>query len=55
MGLSTIRLSIIVPTFNELPNARELLRRLEATLGPTGWEIIFVDDDSPDGDGGRGM
>ena len=28
---------------------RELLRRLEVTLGATGWEVIFVDDDSPDG------
>ncbi len=27
----------------------ELLRRLEETLGATGYEVIFVDDDSPDG------
>jgi dolichol-phosphate mannosyltransferase len=45
----TLRLSIVVPTFNELGNVRELLCRLEATLGTTGWEVIFVDDDSPDG------
>jgi glycosyltransferase involved in cell wall biosynthesis len=38
-----------VPTFNESRNVRELLCRLEATLGATGWEVIFVDDDSPDG------
>ncbi|MGH9838975.1 MAG: glycosyltransferase [Blastocatellia bacterium] len=44
-----LRLSIVIPTFNESGNVRELLRRLEATLGATGWEIIFVDDDSPDG------
>ena len=25
------------------------LRRLEAVLGPGGWEVVFVDDDSPDG------
>ena len=49
MNLSMLRLSIVVPTFNELPNVHELLRRLEATLGPTGWEVIFVDDNSPDG------
>ncbi len=44
-----LRLSIVIPTFNESGNVRELLRRLEATLGATGWEVIFVDDDSPDG------
>jgi dolichol-phosphate mannosyltransferase len=49
MHVSLLRLSIVVPTFNEMHNIRELLCRLEATLGPTGWEIIFVDDDSPDG------
>lgn len=49
MHVSLLRLSIVVPTFNELHNIRELLRRLEATLGATGWEIVFVDDDSPDG------
>ena len=49
MPVALLRLSIVVPTFNELHNIRELLTRLEATLGVTGWEIIFVDDDSPDG------
>lgn len=46
---SRLRLSVVVPTFNELHNIKELLCRLEAILGPTGWEVIFVDDDSPDG------
>jgi dolichol-phosphate mannosyltransferase len=49
MNVSPLRLSIVVPTFNELHNVRELLCRLEATLDATGWEVIFVDDDSPDG------
>jgi dolichol-phosphate mannosyltransferase len=44
-----LQLSIVVPTFNEAPNIRELLRRLEAALRATRWEVIFVDDDSPDG------
>ena len=44
-----LHLSIVVPTFNESQNIRELLRRLEVALGRTDWEIIFVDDDSPDG------
>lgn len=49
MSVSSLRLSIVVPTFNESQNIQELLHRLEATLGMTGWEIVFVDDDSPDG------
>ena len=49
MKVPSLRLSIVVPTFNELFNVRELLRRLETTLGATGWEVVFVDDDSPDG------
>lgn len=49
MGLSPLHLSIVVSTFNESRNVRELFKRLEATLGATGWEVIFVDDDSPDG------
>ncbi len=44
----SLRLSIIVPTYNESSNVTELLARLEATLGPIRWEIVFVDDDSPD-------
>lgn len=49
VNLQPLHLSIVVPTFNESQNIHELLRRLDATLGMTGWEIIFVDDDSPDG------
>lgn len=44
-----LNLSIVVPTFNEVSNIHELIRRIEATLGPAGWELVFVDDDSPDG------
>ncbi|MFO0701016.1 MAG: glycosyltransferase family 2 protein [Nitrospira sp.] len=49
MSESQLRLSIVIPTFNESQNVKELLRRIQATLGTTGWEIVFVDDDSPDG------
>lgn len=41
-------LAIIVPTFNELGNVAELVRRLDATLRGVAWEVVFVDDDSPD-------
>ena len=49
MSLLLLRLSIVVPTYNELSNINELLQRLDAVLGSSGWEIVFVDDDSPDG------
>ena len=42
-------LSIVVPTFDEKDNIEELIRRIEGALGGTPWEILFVDDDSPDG------
>ena len=43
------RLSVIVPTFNERDNVTTLYGRLEATLVGVAWELIFVDDNSPDG------
>jgi dolichol-phosphate mannosyltransferase len=42
-------LSVIVPTFNESDNIAELIDSLAACLGDRSWEVIFVDDDSPDG------
>src|SRR5580698_5271335 len=42
-------LSIVVPTFNERENIAELIGRLVLCLGERSWEVIFVDDDSPDG------
>lgn len=42
-------LSVIVPTFNERDNVAVLYRRLEATLVNVAWEVVFVDDNSPDG------
>jgi dolichol-phosphate mannosyltransferase len=42
-------LSVVVPTFNERDNIPLLVERLRAVLGDTAWEVIFVDDDSPDG------
>jgi dolichol-phosphate mannosyltransferase len=44
-----VELTVVVPTFNERDNVSALLRRLEAALDNVGWEVIFVDDDSPDG------
>jgi dolichol-phosphate mannosyltransferase len=41
--------SVIVPTFNERENLPELTQRIAACLDGFAWEIIIVDDDSPDG------
>jgi len=42
-------LSVVVPTFNERDNVTTLYRKLEATLRDVAWEVVFVDDNSPDG------
>ncbi len=42
-------LTIVVPTFNERDNIEPLLARLDAALCGIDWEVVFVDDDSPDG------
>jgi dolichol-phosphate mannosyltransferase len=44
-----VELSVIVPTFKERGNVPLLIERLDAALAGIGWEVIFVDDDSPDG------
>ena len=43
------QLSVVVPTFNERDNVTVLYRRLDAVLKEVSWEVIFVDDNSPDG------
>ena len=45
----SLELAIVLPTFNEAANIAPMVARLEAALGPAGWEAIFVDDDSRDG------
>ena len=42
-------LSIIVPTYNEAKNVAAMYSGLAETLRGTSWELIVVDDDSPDG------
>lgn len=44
-----LQLSVVVPTFNERDNVELLFRKLEAALAGVAWEVIFVDDNSPDG------
>ncbi len=42
-------LSIVVPTYKESANVPRLVELLDAALVGIAWEVIFVDDDSPDG------
>jgi dolichol-phosphate mannosyltransferase len=46
-----VRLSLVIPTYNESKNVGELVRQLTALLDPVvgeDYELIVVDDDSPD-------
>jgi dolichol-phosphate mannosyltransferase len=42
-------LTIVVPSYNERPNVAPLIARLDAALYGIAWEVVYVDDDSPDG------
>jgi dolichol-phosphate mannosyltransferase len=44
-----LELSIVVPTYNERDNVEQLIENIEQVLTNVRWEIIFIDDDSPDG------
>ncbi len=46
---SAIELTVVVPTFNEGKNVPLVVERLDTVLRGTAWEVIFVDDNSPDG------
>lgn len=43
------RVSIVLPTFNEAGQIRDLLRQLEDACNGLDYEIVVVDDNSPDG------
>ena len=43
------QLSLIVPTYNERDNLKLVLEAVQTALPDINWEIVFVDDDSPDG------
>jgi dolichol-phosphate mannosyltransferase len=42
-------LAIVLPTYNESGNVGPMLERLERALAGIHYEVLFVDDDSPDG------
>ena len=45
----TLRLGVVLPTYNERKNLRTMVARLDQALAGIGWEVIIVDDNSPDG------
>lgn len=47
------RLSIIVPCYNEAQNVAPMVEALSRALVGQHWEVIFVDDNSPDGTAAR--
>ena len=44
-----MNLSVIVPCYNERANIAPMVASLDAALTGIDWEVVFVDDDSPDG------
>jgi dolichol-phosphate mannosyltransferase len=48
-GTGTPAVTVVLPTYNERDNLAEAIRRVGAALAGIEWEVIVVDDDSPDG------
>lgn len=44
----TIELTIVVPTYNERENIVPLITAIDKVFNEDNWEVLFVDDDSPD-------
>jgi len=49
----TPEISIVIPTFNEVDNIVEVIESIAHALEGVAWEVIVVDDDSPDGTAAR--
>ena len=43
-----LELSVVIPTYKERQNIARLVAALESALEGVHWEVIFVDDHSPD-------
>lgn len=44
-----LELAVILPTYNERGNLATMVERLDKALGGVAWEVVVVDDNSPDG------
>ncbi|WP_337846430.1 glycosyltransferase family 2 protein [Sphingomonas sp.] len=49
MTAGPLELAVVVPTFNEAGNVPLMVAALDRALTGRSWEVVFVDDDSPDG------
>ncbi len=49
MTSGQLELAVVVPTFNESRNVPLMVAALDKALAGRRWEVIFVDDNSPDG------
>ena len=47
--MAMVELAVVIPTYNERGNVRPLLEALDGVLHGVDYEVLFVDDDSPDG------
>lgn len=48
-GVKPLELAVVLPTYNERKNVATMIARLEKALVGIAWEVVFVDDNSPDG------
>jgi dolichol-phosphate mannosyltransferase len=51
--MTPVELTVVVPTYNERDNVEPLVSALSTHLAGLAWEVVFVDDDSPDGTAAR--
>ena len=49
IALPAPELTVVIPTFNERHNVAQIVERLRTVLADREWEVIFADDDFPDG------
>jgi dolichol-phosphate mannosyltransferase len=49
IATGVLELAVVIPTYNEQANIAGIVERLERVLAGISYEIVFVDDDSPDG------
>ncbi|WP_260923367.1 glycosyltransferase [Novosphingobium sp. 9] len=47
--LRPLELAIVLPTYNERKNIATMVERIDKALAGIAWEVIYVDDNSPDG------
>src|SRR5258706_4584179 len=45
----TLELAVVLPTYKESANLRPVIEAIDRVLRGVEWEVIIVDDDSPDG------